>query len=137
MDVHVGMTGVASMVVTSADTAIALGSGDVPVLATPRVIALMEQATCEALRGSLEDSRTSVGTEVSVSHRIPTPVGSQVTARARVHSAEDRVIRFEVAAVHQTASGEWVEDVATGTIARVVVNRDRFGAASLLGEDSG
>jgi len=117
------------MAVTSADTAIAVGSGDVPVLATPRVIALMEQATCEALRGSLADSRTSVGTEVNVSHRVPTPVGSKVTARAIVESIEDRVIRFTVSAAHQTASGEQVAEVAIGTITRVVVERERFGTS--------
>lgn len=121
-------SGVAGLKVTAADTAIALGSGDVAVLGTPRVIALMEQATCEALRGLLPASRTSVGTHVSIAHRKPSPLGSDVTARATVIAVEGDVVTFEVSASHQTAFGEQLEDVATGTITRVVVDRDRFAA---------
>jgi len=128
MEIRVGATGVASMAVTSSDTAIAVGSGDVPVLATPRVIALMEQATCEALRGSLPDSHTSVGANVNVAHRKPTPVGSQVTARAIVSAVDDQVVSFDVSADHETASGERKAGIAAGTITRVVVNRERFEA---------
>ena len=128
MQIGVGATDVATMAVTSGDTAIAVGSGDVPVLGTPRVIALMEQATCEALRGSLPDTHTSVGAQVSVSHRKPTPVGSQVTARAIVSAVDDQVISFDVSADHETASGEREAGIAAGTITRVVVNRERFDA---------
>lgn len=129
MHIHNGMTGVASVSVTSADTAIALGSGDVPVLATPRLIALMEQATCEALRGSLPDSRTSVGIHVDVTHRTSTPVGSQVFARAIVSAVDERSVRFDVSADHETASGERLAGIATGTITRALVDRERFGAS--------
>ena len=123
----VGASGVAELIVTAQDTAIALRSGDVPVLATPRLIALMEEATCEALSGTLDPHLTSVGTAVEVVHRRPTPVGARVRARAQVASVEGSRIAFDVTADHETVTGELVESIAHGRVTRVIVDRAAFG----------
>lgn len=116
-----------------ADTADALGSGDVPVLGTPRLLAWLEAATVAALRahpgpppmlGALAPGRTSVGTEVQLTHRLPSPVGSQVTCAARVVALAGPVITFEVTASHDTPAGP--AQVAAGRITRAVVDRARF-----------
>jgi fluoroacetyl-CoA thioesterase len=73
-----GLTARIRTVVTEADTAIAVGSGDVPVLGTPRLLALAEAATVAAAAPHLEPGRTSVGTQVSLDHRRASPVGSLV-----------------------------------------------------------
>lgn len=122
----VGRQGRAEWKVTDADTAIALGSGDVPVLATPRLIALLEAATCAALDGQLQGDQTSVGTRVDVAHRRPTPRGARVDARATVISVDETRIMFDVTADHQESSGHRVEAICRGTITRVVVDRSSF-----------
>lgn len=104
--------------VTSDDTALAVGSGDVEVLGTPVVIAWLEAATCAALE--LEEGQTSVGTEVAVRHLAPSVVGAVVTATAELTDRAGRVVTF---AVHATDGDT---RVAEGTITRAVVDRTRF-----------
>ncbi|MEV7397110.1 hotdog domain-containing protein [Aeromicrobium sp. NPDC092404] len=106
-------------VVTEADTAQALGSGDLAVLATPRVLAWCEEATCAALE--LAADRTSVGTRVELEHLAASPVGATVTATANVVHTDGRLVRFQVAA--HDADGTLL---ATGEVRRVVVDRERF-----------
>lgn len=107
--------------VSDTDTATALGSGDVPVIATPRLLAWLEAATVAAL-GTLPDGdRTSVGTRVELEHLIASPVGAGLAVRAELTAVDGRLLRFEVVAQH--ANGEIV---AHGRITRVVVGRDRF-----------
>lgn len=119
----VGAQGSATLLISAQDTAIAAGSGDLPVLATPRMIALMEEAACAALAGSLPDGWTSVGTRIDVRHVAPTPVGATVTATARVTEAGGRRCTFDVVAeVDGTRVG-------SGTHDRVAVERDAFLAA--------
>ena len=120
-----GLMGEASMTVGSTDTAEYLGSGDVRVLATPRLIALMEAATCAALLGALPLEETSVGTHVNVEHLAPSNPGFFVTASAEVIEVSGRRVRFRVTATHTLASGE-SNPVGRGTITRVVVDRSRF-----------
>lgn len=105
------------------DTALALGSGDVPVLATPRLVAWLEAATCAAVAaaGLLGEGATSVGTAVQVQHVRATGVRGTVTATATVAQVQGRAVTLEVAAVDGTG-----EVVAHGTVSRVVVDRDRF-----------
>ena len=108
--------------VTEADTAVALGSGDVPVLATPRLIAWMEAATVRAAAPYVATGRTTVGTAVRVSHVRATRVGGQVEVAAEpAAGTEGRRLTFLVRAVD--SSGELV---ASGEIDRVVVDRQRF-----------
>ena len=106
-------------IVTEADTARALGSGDLDVLATPRVLAWCEEATCAALE--LDAAQTSVGTRVDLEHLAASPVGAEVTATANVVHSDGRLVRFQVAA--HDGGGTLL---ATGEIRRVVVDRERF-----------
>ena len=106
-------------VVTDADTAQALGSGDLAVLATPRVLARCEEATCAALE--LDSAQTSVGTRVDLQHLAASPVGAEVTATATVVHTDGRLVRFQVAA--HDAGGTLL---ATGEVRRVIVDRERF-----------
>lgn len=127
-----GLVGRAELVVGAIDTAEAVGSGDVPVLATPRLLALAEEATLEALRDHLEPGTTTVGTSVSLEHAAPSPIGAKVVVTARLAQADRRRLVFVVEA-HQTAGGT-AGAVATGRIERMVVDRDRF-LARLKGEE--
>jgi predicted thioesterase len=108
------------MVVTDQDTAIAMRSGSVPVLATPRVVALCEQATCAALEGHLADGTTTVGMRVQVDHLQPTPVGGTVEAEAVLEKIEGRRLTFMVSASDTKGL------VAAGRVTRVLVEVDRF-----------
>ena len=117
--------------VTDLDTATALGSGDVPVLATPRLIAWMEAATVQSARPLLETGQTTVGTAVRIDHSRAIPVGGSVkiTAEAPSHAAGRR-ITFVVQAVDGLG-----RPVAAGEIDRVIVDRQRF-LASASGTDA-
>ena len=112
-----------SHVVTSADTAIALGSGDVRVLATPRLIAWLEAATVDACP-ELGPEETSVGTRVDIEHLAATPLGARVDARAEVVHRDGRLLRFSVTAHHDAGSGSVL--IAQGQVTRVVVRREPF-----------
>jgi len=108
--------------VTDDDTAIALGSGDVPVLGTPRLIAWLEAATVDAAAVYVDPGQTTVGTVVRVRHLRATPIGDSVECVAipRVRK-EGRVLAFSVQATDETG-----EVVAEGEIERAVVDRERF-----------
>lgn len=125
MGASVGLEASAEFVVSEGDTALALGSGDVPVLATPRVIAWLEAATVAALAPVLEAEQTSVGTRVEIEHVAATPVGATVLVTASVSYVDGRLVRFEVAAQHRVGDGS-LAVAATGRVTRVVVDRERF-----------
>ena len=109
--------------VTSADTALAVGSGDVEVLATPRLLAWCEAATVAASSGLVGDGATSVGTRVSLEHVLATPVGGRVTVVAELVAQDGRLLRFRVAATDRAG-----RLVGTGEVTRVVVDSARFAA---------
>lgn len=115
-----GSTATVELTVADADTAISIQSGEVPVLATPRLVALFEQAALMAVEGQLGANETTVGMRVQIDHLAPTGVGAQVTAEATLDRAEGRRLIFNVAA--HDAKGL----VAAGKITRVVVDVDRF-----------
>lgn len=106
--------------VADADTAVAVGSGEVPVLATPRVLALCEEASVAALVNALDPNETTVGVQVQLDHVAPTGVGRQVSAEATVEKVAGRRITFTVTARDERGV------VAVGRITRVVVDRERF-----------
>lgn len=103
------------------DTAAAMGSGDVPVLATPRLLALAEAATVAAVAGTVSSERTTVGTRVELEHLVASPVGARVSVRAELVGVDGRLLRFEIIAEHPDG-----RVVAHGRITRVVVDRIRF-----------
>ena len=112
-----------SYVVTESDTAISLGSGDVPVLATPRLVAWLEAATVAALPG-LGGDETSVGTRVDVEHLAASPMGAAVDILAEVAHRDGRLVRFQVVAHHDIGAGPVM--IARGEVTRVVVRRAVF-----------
>lgn len=118
--VDTGLCARISLRVGDADTAIAHGSGDVPVLATPRLVALCEQAAILAVAGSLPDNTTTVGMRVEVTHLAPTAVGQSVEAEATLDRIEGKRLTFKVS-VHDERS-----IVAAGKVTRAIVHRDAF-----------
>ncbi|NYE37682.1 putative thioesterase [Nocardioides cavernae] len=104
------------------DTAVAVGSGSLPVLGTPRLLAWLEAATCAALAGTLPVGSTSVGTRVQVEHLAASPVGARVEVSASSAYEDGRLHRFTVSA--RDAAGGKV--LAAGEITRVVVDAERF-----------
>jgi predicted thioesterase len=120
-----------SATVTEADTARALGSGDVDVLGTPRALALVEAATVRAAATALAAGQTTVGTHVELDHLAPSPVGATVRAEAWLVDRTARRLTFEV---RLTQDGR---PVATGRVTRAIVDRDRFGAAQASTDDRG
>jgi fluoroacetyl-CoA thioesterase len=110
-----------SFIVTSSDTALALGSGDLAVLGTPAVLAWMERVTVAELAPSLTPSQTSVGTRVELEHLAATGVGATVLVTADLSHSDGRLRRFTVA-----VTGEDGRMVANATVTRVVVDRERF-----------
>jgi predicted thioesterase len=120
MAIAPGMGGSVTISVEDVDTATAMRSGDVPVLATPRVVALAEQATVEAVADALEPGTTTVGSEVQLTHLAPSPIGSKVTADVVLETVEGRRLVFRVSVTDARGL------VAVGRITRVVVQRNRF-----------
>jgi fluoroacetyl-CoA thioesterase len=123
----IGSTGAARLVVTDEDSAVAFNSGGVPVLATPRMIALMEQAACEAVSGLLPEGVTTVGVHLDVTHIHPSPIGAVVTAAAMVADVQRNRITFEVNATHELGRG--AVPIGSGQHLRVAVVEQDFVAA--------
>ena len=110
-----------TFVVGAEDTAAALGSGSLPVLATPRLLAWIEAATCSALEPVIGEGRASVGTRVDLQHSAASPVGAELIVTADPSYADGRLHRLRVSARHTDG-----KVVATGEVTRVVVDVDRF-----------
>ena len=110
--------------VTDEDTAEAVGSGDLPVLGTPRLLAWAEAATCAAVASRLAEGQTSVGTRIQLEHVAASPVGAVVSVTAAVVHVDGRLLRFELSAEHSV--GDATKVVGHGEVTRVVVDRDRF-----------
>jgi predicted thioesterase len=108
--------------VTDDDTAAAVGSGSLPVLGTPRLLAWLEAATCACLEPVLSEGSTSVGTRMQVEHLAASPVGASVEVSASSAYVDGRLHRFTVSA-RDTTSGKVL---AAGEITRVVVDVERF-----------
>ena len=116
------MTSTPTFTVTPADTAEALGSGSLPVLGTPRLLAWCEAATCAAIEPALRAGETSVGTRVELEHTRGSLVGVRVEVTATPVHRDGRLHRFSVVA--REAEGGPV--VATAEVTRVVVDAERF-----------
>lgn len=122
MALEVGLQAALVHVVAGDDTAAAVGSGDVPMLATPRLLALAEAACIAALGDAgLPPESTTVGTRVELEHLLALPVGETVRVAARLDHVDGRLLRFEVVA---TDDGDRL--VARAVITRVLVDRQRF-----------
>ena len=136
MELAVGLRASMRHVVTEADTAIQAGSGDVPVLATPRLLALAEAACVAALESHLDAGMTSVGTGVTLEHRRPSPVGTELDVEAELTELAGRRLVFSFIARHvrpASAGGPGGEDpddeelvAGAGSVERIVVDRAKF-----------
>jgi predicted thioesterase len=145
MALATGLRATVRHVVTEADTAIQAGSGDVPVLATPRLLALAEAACVAALESQLGEGMTSVGTGVALEHRRASPVGTEVEVEAELTELNGRRLVFGFVARHVRpadggplggelgggpAGGDPDGDarlvVGGGTVERIVVDRAAF-----------
>ena len=120
MEITVGRKGEATTLVEREDTAREVGSGDLLVYATPCMAALMEGAACDALEGALGEDKTSVGTELSITHLSATPVGLEVRAEAEVTAVEGNTVTFRLTAFDEAGK------IGEGTHKRVIVSVQRF-----------
>ena len=109
--------------VTDDDTASAVGSGSLPVLGTPRLLAWCEATTCAALEPTLPAGSTSVGTRITLEHLAASPVGQEVEVSASTTYVDGRLHRFTVLARHL---GGDAKVVGSGEVTRVVVDAERF-----------
>lgn len=116
----IGARGTATIVVGEEHTAPRVGSGRVPVLATPVMINLFEAAALDCAEAALADGHQSLGTHLDVRHIAATPVGMRVTATAELIAVEGRLLKFRVSAHDER------ELIGDGTHDRVVVNVARF-----------
>ncbi len=120
MNIELGTKGRAETVVVPENTASAVGSGLVPVFATPMMIALMEQAAASSLTPYLEEGQGSVGTHMDVSHDSATPIGMKVWAESEVTAVDGKQITFAVAAYDEAGL------IGKGTHTRFCITVDRF-----------
>jgi fluoroacetyl-CoA thioesterase len=119
-----GLRATVRAAITGADTAEAAGSGDVPVLATPRLLALAEAAACAAVAPQLGEGLTTVGTSASVEHRRAVPPGAEIDVEAELTEVDGRRLVFSFIA--RAADTEEDVVIGAGTVERVVLDRARF-----------
>ena len=120
MSLTVGSKGRAEALVTEANTAAAVGSGLVPVFATPYMVALMENAAVNAVQTGLEPGQGTVGTKLEVTHDAATPVGMKVWAEAELTAVEGKKLTFTVRAFDEAGP------IGGGTHERFIITVDRF-----------
>ena len=120
MPLEIGLKGAASVTVTPENTAAAMGSGALPVFATPSMIALMERAALESVQPFLPEGQGTVGTRLEVSHMAATPLGMEVRAEAELTEIDRRRLVFRVCAY----AGD--ELIGEGRHERFIVDSERF-----------
>lgn len=118
--IEIGLKHTSEITVTEAVTAIKMGSGDMPVLATPAMMALMENAAMLAVASELPECSTTVGGHIESSHLKPSKIGDKVSATAEVIKVDGKKIEFKVSAY----SGDTL--LGEGTHLRFIVDKERF-----------
>ena len=117
---EIGLKHTSELIVEEHLTAIDMGSGDMPVLATPAMLALMENAAMIAVANKLPDGCTTVGGHIESSHVRPSKIGEKVCATAEVTNVDGKKIKFKVSAY----SGETL--IGEGTHLRFIVDKEKF-----------
>ena len=115
-----GLSFTAKMRVTPEVTAEYIGSGDLAVLATPAMCALMENAAMMAVASHLDEGQTTVGTMLNIEHLRATKVGKEITATAVLTEINGRELKFNIAARDEVGM------IGEGTHNRFIVNREKF-----------
>ena len=119
-ELKAGLLGQAETTVNESNTAAAIGSGALPVFSTPHMIALMENASMNAIAPCLEEGQGSVGTHLDVSHSSATPIGMKVWAEAEVTAVEGKKITFSLKAYDEAG------EIGSGTHERFLIKPERF-----------
>ena len=120
--IKLGLTGHAEMVVGTSDTAPRIGSGRIAVLATPKMISLIEEAALAAVEHLLPDGKQSLGTHIDITHVAATPVGMTVKAEAELIEVSGRKLLFAVRAHDE------LDLIGEGRHERVIVTAASFQA---------
>lgn len=115
-----GLTYTSTTQVTPENTALTMGSGDLPVFATPAMVALMENAAMNAVKDQLEERSSTVGASIQIVHTKPSGIGETVAATAILEEVEGRKLSFSVTA--SDSKGK----IGEGTHIRYIVDRERF-----------
>ncbi len=117
---EIGKSHTSTLIVEERHLACNVGSGDLRVLATPMMMALMENAAMLAVADSLEEGSTTVGGHIESSHIKPTGIGHTVTATATLTAVEGRKLTFDVEAADEEGT------IGKGTHIRFIVGAERF-----------
>ena len=115
-----GLTYTSKTTVTQSNTAIAMGSGDKEVLATPAMVALMENAAMNSVCAELPQGSTTVGSMIETSHIRPSALGDEISATAILEEVDGRKLTFKVTATDSKGT------IGEGTHIRFIVDRERF-----------
>ena len=120
MPLTIGLKGQAEALVTEQNTAAAVGSGSLPVFATPMMAALMEAAAVNALENHVEEGQSSVGTHMDLSHDSATPIGMRAWAEAELTAIDGRALTFSVTAFDEAGP------IGKGTHVRFLIQVEKF-----------
>ncbi len=120
MPLTTGLCGAAATTVTPEKTAAACGSGSLSVFGTPFMLALMEEATCNAVSAALEEGQSTVGVSMDIQHSAPSPVGMEVRAEATLTEVNGKMLTFSVTAYDQAG------EIGNGTIRRCIIRSESF-----------
>ena len=117
---EIGLSYTSTVVVDNSNTAVALGSGDMDVFATPAMVTLMENAAMNAVAPHLEQGQTTVGTQITTSHIKASALGATISATATLTAVDGRSLIFTIVA------SEGDKTIGEGTHTRFIVDRERF-----------
>lgn len=119
-EISIGTVGTAEVAVTAVNTADVMGSGTLPVFATPAMCALMEKAAVLAVEDFMEDGESTVGIKLAISHDAASPLGAEITATATITAVEGRKVSFAV----EAREGDRI--IGKGTHERFIIDCERF-----------
>ena len=119
-ELTIGKSATASTTVKDTNTAKAVGSGSLDVFATPMMVALMEEAACNCLAGSLGPGQSSVGTQVAIEHTAASPLGAEIIATATVTAIDGRKVSFDISAYDNK------NEIGKGSHTRFIIDAERF-----------
>ncbi len=118
--IETGLKGRAETIVSPENTAMAMGSGDCPVFATPAMAALMEKAASESVASALNEGETTVGIMLSIRHNAATALGRKVWAESELIEIDGRKLVFRITAFDKTG------EIGEGEHVRAIVGREKF-----------